>query len=163
MEELQEESEVGQDDEGCEDKVAKVNWTTLTAMKVPKGQEVDSSVDNHLYNLKAGYDCSDSPRNLDPERLECVVGVHDRVDHVVHHHEPADIGGEVAEAVEDGYEHAEVVVPVKEDEFLFPEDNEGGVPELEQLGQGEQPGPEGGDFIGLQETWVTDGSPQAFA
>ena len=32
---LQEESEVGQDDEGCEDKVAKVNWTTLTAMKVP--------------------------------------------------------------------------------------------------------------------------------
>ena len=89
------------------------------------------------------------------------------MDHVVHHHEPADIGGEVAEAVEDGYEHAEVVVPgwvgdtsvkssisiisfsqspVKEDEFLFPEDNEGGVPELEQLGQGEQPGPEGGDL-----------------
>ena len=35
---------------------------------------------------------------------------------------------------------------MKEDEFLFPEDNEGGVPELEQLGQGEQPGPEGGDL-----------------
>ena len=32
---------------------------------------------------------------------------------------------------------------MKEDEFLFPEDDEGGVPELNQLGPGEQPGPEG--------------------
>ena len=32
---------------------------------------------------------------------------------------------------------------MKEDEFLFSEDNEGGVPKLDQLGQGEQPGPEG--------------------
>jgi len=56
------------------------------------------------------------------------------VDHVVHHHEPSNIGSEVAEAVKDGYEDAEVVVPMKKDEFLFPEDDEGGVPKLNQLG-----------------------------
>jgi len=33
--------------------------------------------------------------------------------------------------------------PMKKDEFLFSEDNEGSVPKLDQLGQGEQPGPEG--------------------
>jgi len=65
------------------------------------------------------------------------------VDHVVHHHEPSNIGSEVAEAVKDGYEDAEMVVPMKKDEFLFSEDNEGSVPKLDQLGQGEQPGPEG--------------------
>ena len=33
------------------------------------------------------------------------------MDHVVHHHEPANIGGEVAKAVEDGDEDAEMVIP----------------------------------------------------
>ena len=33
------------------------------------------------------------------------------MDHVVHDHEPPNIGGEVAKAVEDGYEDAKVVVP----------------------------------------------------
>ena len=86
------------------------------------------------------------------------------MDHVVHHHEPADIGGEVAEAVEDGYEHAEVVVPgwvgdtsvksgtskisfsqspVKEDEFLFPEDDEDGVAQLDNFRESEHPSPKG--------------------
>ena len=46
-----------------------------------------------------------------PERFESVVGVHDWVDHVVHHHEPSNIGSEVAEAVEDRYEDTEVVIP----------------------------------------------------
>ena len=32
---------------------------------------------------------------------------------------------------------------MEEDEFLFPEHDEGGVSELDQLRQGEQPGPEG--------------------
>ena len=50
-------------------------------------------------------------RGVTPECLKGVVGVHDRVDHVVHHHEPSNIGSEVAEAVKDGYEDAEMVVP----------------------------------------------------
>ena len=33
---------------------------------------------------------------------------------------------------------------MEEDELLFPEDNEESVPELEELGQGEHPCPEGG-------------------
>ena len=33
------------------------------------------------------------------------------MDHVVHHHEPSNIGSEVAEAVEDGYEDTQVVIP----------------------------------------------------
>ena len=33
------------------------------------------------------------------------------MDHVVHHHEPSNIGSEVAEAVEDRYEDTEVVIP----------------------------------------------------
>ena len=33
---------------------------------------------------------------------------------------------------------------MEEDEVLFPEDDEDGVPQLWQLGQGEQPRPEGG-------------------
>jgi len=77
VEELKEESEVGQDNEGGEGKVATVNWTGLTTVQVPEGQQVDCSVDEHLDNLKAGYDCSDAPWYLNPECLKGVVGVHD--------------------------------------------------------------------------------------
>ena len=43
---------------------------------------------------------------------------------------------------------------MEEDEFLFPEDDEGGVSELDQLWQGEQPGPEGRHlFISFWNLW----------
>ena len=58
--------------------------------------------------------------DITPECLKGVVGVHDWVDHVVHHHEPSNIGSEVAEAVKDGYEDAEVVVPEEVKNTLAP-------------------------------------------
>ena len=42
------------------------------------------------------------------------------MDHVVHHHEPSNIGSEVAEAVKDGYEDAEMVVPEEVKNTLAP-------------------------------------------
>jgi len=53
-------------------------------------------------------------------------------------------------------EDAHVMVPVQEDERLLAEDDEGGVPELEQLGQGEQPGPEAAHFVCLHKAGVAD-------
>ena len=48
-----------------------------------------------------------------PHRPESKVGVHQGVDEVVHGHEPAGAGGELAEAVEDIDEHRQVVIPGK--------------------------------------------------
>ena len=52
---------------------------------------------------------------------------------------------------------------MEEDEVLFPEDDEDGVPQLWQLGQGEQPRPEGGHLgaaRGLLEVeWVCSDIP----
>lgn len=46
-----------------------------------------------------------------PHGPEGKVGVHQRVDKVVHGHEPSSAGGELAEAVEDIDEHRQVVIP----------------------------------------------------
>ena len=37
--------------------------------------------------------------------------------------------------------------PVKEDQFLLPQNNEGGVSQLWNLGGDEEPSPEGGDLL----------------
>ena len=52
-----------------------------------KNSECDGKTKNHLNDLET---CSEDGKNLgdfDPHRPEGVVGVHDRVDGVVHHHE----------------------------------------------------------------------------
>ena len=40
--------------------------------------------------------------------------------------------------------------PVKEDQFLLPQNNEGGVSQLWNLGGDEEPSPEGGDLLHQQ-------------
>ena len=43
--------------------------------------------------------------------------------------------------------------PVEEDEFLFPEHDEGGVSKLNQLWQSEQPGPKG-RYLDMTRNWI---------
>ena len=78
-------------------------WRLVMIAAMPRGTWILSSKNQNMNCMFWGVG--------GPECFEGVVGVHDWVDHVVHHHEPPNIGGEVAKAVEDGYEDAKVVVP----------------------------------------------------
>ena len=45
-----------------------------------------------------------------------------------------------------------MVIPVEEDEFLFPQNNEDSVNQLRQLAEHKQPGPQRGHMVSLKET-----------
>lgn len=66
-------------------------------------------------------------------------------------------------AVPDVYQHSDMVVPVQEDQLLFPKHNEECIPELVYFGDGEHESPEtghafevGGYTIRVLESVVTD-------
>jgi len=50
-----------------------------------------------------------------------------------------------------------MVIPVKEDQFLLPQNNEGGVSQLWNLGGDEEPSPEGGDLVSGEITGAANG------
>lgn len=147
-----------------EDKVAEVHRQTvldvdlgdvalgLAALEVLVGPDIDRTADDHLRQLEGCDDHGDGFRWRVSHRAKGVVGVHDGVDKVVHDDEPAS-GGSVLGVGEPGVEEdGDVVVPVKEDERLFPENDEDGVSELGQLREDEHPRPETRDPILLDET-----------
>ena len=59
-----------------------------------------------------------------PHCPERIVGVHDGVNAVVHHHEPSAGRGESDIGVPGEPEYSHVVIPVEEDQLLLPENNE---------------------------------------
>lgn len=73
---------------------------------------------------------------------EGIVGVHECMDGVVHHHEPAARRSVVCVAVPHVDEHAHVMVPMQEDELLLAEDDEDCVTEFVHLRYGEHIRPE---------------------
>lgn len=79
---------------------------------------------HHLQDLRGRDEHSAGPGHPQAGRSHCVVRVHEGVDGVVHGHEPAAAGHLVSVGEPGVDQHGDVVVPVKEDEALLPEDDE---------------------------------------
>ena len=80
-------------------------WTSCSVvmvMAMPFGTLTLQEVSHHQQR---------QPTARSPHGPECEVGVHQRVDEVVHDHEPARAGGELAEAVEHVDQYRQVVIP----------------------------------------------------
>lgn len=113
---------------------------------------VDGTADNHLGQLQRRDEHRDKAGRIEAHRSQGVVRVHQRVDTVVHHDEPAR-RGRVFRVAEPGvHQHRDVVVPVQEDQRLLAQHNEDRVAQLGQLGEHEQPCPEARHFVLLNKT-----------
>lgn len=85
---------------------------------------VDRAADDHLRELQRRDEHRDETGRIEAHGAQCVVRVHQGVHAVVHDDEPPR-GGSVFRVAEPGvHEHGDVVVPVQEDERLFPQHNE---------------------------------------
>ena len=104
----------------------------------------DETAQDHLQQLQAGGQHGQRPGHPHPQGLQGVVGVHHRVDRVVHHHEQPAGGGHVDVGVEAHPHDGDVVIPVEEYQPLLAQHDEGRVEELHHLGEDEEVGPEAG-------------------
>lgn len=80
--------------------------------------------------------------NAELHGTKCVISVHERVNQIVHHHEPAAGPQVVGVAVPDVDEGRNVMIPVQEDELLLSEHYEYSVTQFIHLGDGEHKCPE---------------------
>lgn len=114
----------------------------LALVEEDEAHDAEGGTDDHLRDLGDGDEHGGEPLRLLLDGHEEVVAVHDGVDGVVHGDEEeagAGLGGvRVPAEKEDG----DVVVPVEEDEVLFPCDDEEGVNELGDLREDEELYPE---------------------
>lgn len=122
--ELDKEHKVAEVHEGGPHNVLHVRWTLLTLLHPRVHQVVDHAAHDHLGDLGQGDEHRKLARELEARRSQGVVGVHDGVDQVVHGHEPAAASHHVFVGVPGVEQHGNVMVPVEEDEFLLPQDNE---------------------------------------
>jgi len=86
--------------------------------------DVDGTSDDHLSELHAGDDHVHPAWNVEFHGFQGVVGVHERVNGVIHDDEPSTRGWVLGVAVPGVHQGGEVMVPVQEDELLFPQHDE---------------------------------------
>lgn len=109
---------------GPED-VLEVGVTLVVVMLHPgEDQVVDDTAHQHLSDLGEGDEHGELPGDAEARGPQGVVRVHDGMHAVVHRHEPTTPGHHVFVGVPRVQQHSDVVVPVEEDEFLFPQDDE---------------------------------------
>ena len=119
----------------------KVGQAKITSGLIVEGDQVDGTADDHLEQLQTCDHHRKPCRHLDPAQhilassseasdeatsgnskenftemclphgSEGIVGVHDGVDAVVHHHEPPASGGEDTERVKPVAHHRQMVIP----------------------------------------------------
>ena len=88
---------------------------------------------DHLNYLTTGDEDGEHLGQLDSHGLERIVGVHDGVDGVVHHHEEAAGGGQVDVGEETHPHDSDVMIPVKKDQLLLPQNYERCVKQFHDL------------------------------
>ena len=123
-EELDKEHKVAEVHEGGPHNVLHVGWTLLALLHPRVHQVIDHTAHQHLGDLGDRDEHGELARQLKAGRPQGVVRVHDGVDQVVHGHEPSAAGHHVFVGVPGVEQHGDVVVPVEEDELLFPQDDE---------------------------------------
>ena len=124
---------------------------------VVEDQTGDEAGQDKLDHLDGGDHLGYHPRHHHLHGLHGVVGVHHRVDRVVHNHEQPAGGGQENIGVEAHPHDTDVMIPVEEYQLLFPQHDEDGVAQLRNLREDEHPGPEATDPVLLDEAGDTEG------
>lgn len=86
--------------------------------------KVNDEAHYHLANLNGRDEHVDPACYMEPHCTRCIVSVHKRMNCVIHHHEPTTRARVIGVAVPHIYHDADVVVPMKEDQWLFAKHNE---------------------------------------
>lgn len=110
---------------------------------------IDCTADDHLSQLKRGDNHGDEAWWMEFESAQSVISVHQRVNTIIHNHEPASWRGIFGVGEPTVHQHRDVVVPVQEDERLFAQHNEDRVTKLGQLWQHKKPCPEAAHLVVL--------------
>jgi len=95
-----------------------------------------------LHDLGDRYRHRHSAGDTDPQRPQRVVRVHQRVDRVVHAHHPPGSARLIGKHEETVAQCEHVMYPMKINELLFAEHNEGRVPQFSHFGPNEHQIPE---------------------
>lgn len=121
--EFRKESKVGNvdDDSGIETRVGDVTGVAHRFGVI--SVECDECSHHHLQYLRDRNRHGKLAWNSHSQRPECIVAVHDRMDHVVHIAVPSASGRFVRIAIPGEDEHRGMVVVVQEDQFLFPKNH----------------------------------------
>lgn len=113
-------------DEGVEDVV---HGGEAVDVMVPVIEEPQNAQPHeHLRDLHERDQHGDGSRHASAGRSKRVVAVHERVDGVVHAHEPAAAGHTVFIRVPAVEQDSDVMIPVQEDQTLLTQDDEHRVP-----------------------------------
>ncbi|KAG9338533.1 hypothetical protein JZ751_025589 [Albula glossodonta] len=118
-EELAEEHEVAKVHERGPDDVVHVGRALLALLQPGIHQVVHHAAHNHLGDLCKSDEHGELARYAEAGCPQCIVGVHDRVDKIVHGHEPATTSDHVLIGVPGVQQYCNVVVPVQEDQLLL--------------------------------------------
>lgn len=163
-------SEVGLiEEDGEEQQVAEVHQRgaddvalggEAVGVMIPEVEEpYDAEPYEHLCDLHERDHHGTESRHSSAGCFSRVVAVHERMDDVVHGHEPAAAGHTVFIRVPGVEQDGDVMIPVQEDQTLLTQDDEHRVPELRRFTQSEDERPELADR-GAEEASVTHRHPE---
>ena len=99
-------------------------WRTVAVLHPAVNQRAHRHPHDHLSDLSAGDNHGKWAGHAKTGGTCSVVAVHDCVHGVVHGHEPAAAGHHVFVGVPGVQQHGDVMVPVQEDQTLFPQHDE---------------------------------------
>lgn len=116
------EHEVAEVHEGTPKDVGDVGMA-LALLHPSEDQVVDDAAHEHLRDLRQRDQHGKLARHSEAGGPQGVVRVHDGVHSIVHGHEPASTSYHVLVRVPRIKQYGNVVVPVEEDELLFPKNN----------------------------------------
>jgi len=103
---------------------------------------VDEGAEHHLNDLKRGDGHADGAGDAETQRTQSIVGIHEGVHRVVHHHKPTSGSEMVGVAVPHVDQGADVMVPMQEDQLLFTEHDEQRITKFIHFRYGEHKCPE---------------------
>lgn len=122
-EEVAEEHKVAEVHEWGPEDVLKVR-VTLVVLHPVEHQVVNDTAHQHLSDLGQGDEHGKLPGDSETRRSQGIVRVHHGVHAIVHSHKPTAPSNHVLVGIPGVQEHSDVVVPVQEDQLLFPQNNE---------------------------------------
>ena len=86
--------------------------------------DADRNSHYHLGKLHQCYNDTDESWHPDAHSSKCIITVHNRVNSVIHNHEPSTRGGVLSETVPYIHHNSDVMIPVQEDQLLLTKNNE---------------------------------------
>lgn len=121
-EEMAKEHKVAEVHDGTPKDVGNIR-VALALLHPGEDQVVDNTAHKHLRDLWQRDEHGKLARHSEARSPQGIVSVHDSMHNIVHGHEPATTGYHVLVGIPRVKQYSNVVVPVEEDELLFPKNN----------------------------------------